>query len=117
MLMFICYPKCSTCNKAKKFLIEHNIPFKERNISVDNPKEDELKNWIIKSNLDIKKFFNTSGNIYKSMNLKDKLNNMTFDEKIELLSSNGMLVKRPIVVYKDCVIVGFKEKEYCDILL
>lgn len=116
MLKFICYPKCSTCIKARKYLQLNNIEFEERNISIDNPTKEELSEWLSESNLDIKKFFNTSGNLYKSMNLKDKLKDMTTDEKLELLSTNGMLVKRPIVIYQNTVLVGFKEVEYENLL-
>lgn len=112
MLKFICYPKCSTCVKARKFLQLNNIEFEERNISIDHPTKEELSEWLLKSNLDIRKFFNTSGNLYKSMNLKDKLKDMSSDEKLDLLASNGMLVKRPIAVYHNTVLVGFKEDEY-----
>ena len=110
--LFVCYPKCSTCKKAKKYLQENNIEFEERNIKEDNPSADELKTWISKSNYDIKRFFNTSGILYREMKLKDKLTNMTEDEKIELLASDGMLVKRPILLGEDTVLVAFKEKEW-----
>lgn len=110
--LFVCYPKCSTCNRAKKFLIENEIEFTERNIKEDNPTNIELKEWLGKSNYPIKKFFNTSGNIYRELNLKDKLPKMTEQEKLELLSTDGMLVKRPIIVGEDMVLVGFKEDEW-----
>ncbi len=115
--LFICYPKCSTCRKAKNFLDEHGISYSERNIVEDNPTKSELKEWFVKSSLPIKRFFNTSGILYKQMQLKDKLIEMTEDEQLELLASNGMLVKRPIVVGDDFVLVGFKEKEWQDKLL
>lgn len=110
--LFICYPKCSTCKKAKKFLEDNNIEFEERNIKEENPSFDELRTWIKKSNYDIKKFFNTSGILYREMNLKEKLLTMTEEEKIELLARDGMLVKRPILIGEETVLVGFKEKEW-----
>lgn len=113
--LFVCYPKCSTCSKAKKFLADNKIQFNERNVKEDNPSKEELKKWFKKSNYPIKKFFNTSGILYREMNLKDKLSDMTEDEKLELLSRDGMLVKRPIIVGEDKVLVGFKESEW-DIL-
>lgn len=111
-MLFVCYPKCSTCKKAMKWLDENNISYEFRDIKTDNPSYDELKQWISKSGLDIKKFFNTSGVIYREKNLKDKLPDMTDDEKIKLLATDGMLVKRPIIVTDKLVIVGYKEKEY-----
>ena len=116
MNLFICYSKCSTCQKARKFLENHQIMFKERDIKNDNPTSEELKEWIEKSNLPIQKFFNTSGLIYKELHLKEKLPNMTDEEKIDMLSSNGMLVKRPILVTENKVFVGFKEREYEELL-
>lgn len=113
---FVCYPKCSTCAKAKKFLSENNIKFKERNIKEDNPTKEELKDWLDKSNYPIKRFFNTSGILYREMKLKDKLLDMNEEEKIELLSRDGMLVKRPIIVGPDTVLVGFKESEWSSIV-
>ena len=110
-MLFICYPKCSTCQKAKKFLNEHNIEFAERHIVEDNPSYDEIKEWYQKSGLLLKKFFNTSGLLYKEMQLKDKLPAMSEEEQLQLLATNGMLVKRPIVVDGDTVLVGFKEAE------
>lgn len=112
MYLFLEYPKCSTCQKAKKWLDEHKIEYTDRHIVENNPKPEELKNWIEKSGVPIKKFFNTSGLLYKSMGLKDKLNEMTFEEQIELLASNGMLVKRPIVIGENIILVGFKEIEW-----
>lgn len=106
------YPKCSTCQKAKKWLESNNIEFQDRHIVEDTPTYEELKSWIQKSGLDIKKFFNTSGLVYKNMNLKEKLDQMTDEEKMKLLASNGMLIKRPILVGKDFVLVGFREKEW-----
>ncbi|MEA5085428.1 MAG: arsenate reductase family protein [Lachnospiraceae bacterium] len=112
MYLFLEYPKCSTCQKAKKWLDEHKIEYTDRHIVENNPKPEELKNWIEKSGVPIKKFFNTSGLLYKSMGLKDKLNEMTFEEQIVLLASNGMLVKRPIVIGENIILVGFKEIEW-----
>ena len=109
---FICYPKCSTCQKAKKWLDEKNIQYTERHIVEDNPSYDELKEWYGKSGLPLKRFFNTSGILYKEMQLKDKLNTMNEDEQLKLLATNGMLVKRPILVDDERVFVGFKEKEW-----
>ena len=116
MNLFICYSKCSTCQKARKFLENHQIMFKERDIKNDNPTSEELKEWIEKSNLPVQKFFNTSGLIYKELHLKEKLPNMTDEEKIDMLSSNGMLVKRPILVTENKVFLGFKEREYEELL-
>lgn len=109
---FIWYSKCSTCIKAKKWLQNHNIPFEERPIKESNPNESELREWISQSGLPIKKFFNTNGNLYKELNLKDKLTSMSEDEQIKLLASDGMLVKRPILVREDVILVGFKESEW-----
>ena len=113
-MLFICYPKCSTCQKAKKWLDEHNIKYTERHIVEDNPTYEELKEWHEKSALPLKKFFNTSGLLYKEMQLKDKLPDMSEEEQLKLLATNGMLVKRPLVVGDDVVLVGFKEKEWTD---
>lgn len=113
-MLFICYPKCSTCQKAKKWLDEHNIEYTERHIVEDNPTYDELKKWYVTSGLPLKKFFNTSGLLYKEMNLKDKLSTMSEDAQLELLSTNGMLVKRPLIVKGDAVLVGFKEAEWIE---
>lgn len=107
-MLFICYPKCSTCQKAKKWLDENNISYEERNIKEDNPTFDELSAWYKISGLPLKKFFNTSGLVYKSMNLKDKLKDMSEEEQLKLLATDGMLVKRPIFVDEDSVKVGFK---------
>lgn len=111
-MLFVCYPRCSTCQKAKKWLEGHNITFTERHIVEDNPSYEELKQWYEKSGLPLKKFFNTSGNVYKDMKLKDKLPTMDEEEQLQLLASNGMLVKRPIVVKEDTILVGFKEAEW-----
>lgn len=109
---FICYPKCSTCQKAKKFLIDHNIDFVERHIVTETPTYEELKDIIKLSQLPLKKFFNTSGLLYKSMNLKEELKSASDEDKIKLLSSNGMLIKRPLLIGDDKVLVGFKEDEW-----
>lgn len=116
-MLFICYPKCATCAKAKKWLDDNNIAYTERNIKENNPSYDELKEWSAKSGLPLKKFFNTSGLLYKSMQLKNRLPTMTDDEQLKLLATNGMLVKRPILVANDFVLVGFKEPEWEDKLL
>ena len=113
-MLFICYPKCSTCQKAKKWLDEHNIEYMERHIVEVNPTYDELKEWNKKSGLPLKKFFNTSGLLYKEMQLKDKLLTMSEEEQLQLLATNGMLVKRPLVVKEDLVLVGFKETEWTE---
>mgnify|MGYP001114084385 FL=1 len=113
-MIFICYPKCSTCQKAKKWLDEHDIVYNERHIVEENPTYDELKEWHKKSGLPLKRFFNTSGLLYKEMKLKDKLSEMSEEEQLKLLATNGMLVKRPIVVGNDMVLVGFKEAEWTE---
>ena len=112
MVLFIEYPKCSTCKKAKKWLVDNNIEFIDRNIVEDTPTEEELKKWIKESKKDIKKFFNTSGLKYKELNLKEKLINMTDEEKIKLLSSDGMLIKRPLVITENKILTGFREEEW-----
>lgn len=111
-MLFVCYPKCTTCQKAKKWLDEHEISYEMRDIKEQNPTAGELREWHKKSGLELKKFFNTSGLLYKSMNLKERLTDMTDDEKYELLASDGMLVKRPILVTEKKVLVGFKETQY-----
>lgn len=111
-ILFVEYPKCSTCKKAKKWLEDHKVEFVDRHIVEDNPTKEELMKWHKISALPLKKFFNTSGMIYREMGLKDKIPTMTEEEQFELLSSNGMIVKRPIVVGEDFVLVGFKEKEW-----
>ena len=113
-MLFICYPKCSTCQKAKKWLNEHDIEFTERHIVEKNPSYEELKQWIEKSGLPVKKFFNTSGRLYKEMHLKDKLKDMSEEEQIKLLATDGMLVKRPLLVGEDKVLVGFGEAEWAE---
>ncbi len=111
-MQFVWYPKCSTCQRAKKWLEEHNIEYTERHIVENNPSYDELKEWHEKSGLPLKKFFNTSGLLYKQMQLKDKLPAMSENEMLKLLASNGMLVKRPLLVDGNKVLVGFKEAEW-----
>lgn len=115
-MLFVCYPKCSTCKKAEKWLNDHQIPFESRHIKEECPTEEELKIWIAKSGLPVKKFFNTSGMLYKEMQLKDKLPQMTEDEQIALLATDGMLVKRPLLIGGDFVKVGFKEADWENIL-
>ena len=114
--LFINYPKCSTCKKAEKFLKENNIEFINRNIVEENPSAEELALWMEKSGLEPRKFFNTSGVLYREMNLKDKIKTMSKEEMIEILSTNGMLVKRPLLVMDDKVLVGFKEENYNEII-
>lgn len=116
-MLFIEYPKCSTCKKAKKWLEDKGIVFEDRHIVENNPTAEELREWIKKSGLDIKRFFNTSGMKYRDLGLKDKLADMEEEEKLTLLSSDGMLVKRPLVVGDTVVLVGFKEKEWEEALL
>lgn len=111
-VLFIEYPKCTTCRKAKKYLQDNNIEFIDRHIVEENPTKEELKLWLEKSNLTINKFFNTSGILYREMGLKDKVKTSSVDELLEILSTNGMLVKRPIVLKDDIVLVGFKEEEW-----
>ena len=115
MLKFICYPKCTTCQKAKKWLDERGIPYDLRDIKQDNPTLSELSQWHQKSGLPLRKFFNTSGLLYKSMELKTKLPAMTEDEMLALLATDGMLVKRPLLIGDDFVLVGFKESEWANI--
>ena len=114
MVKFICYPKCSTCMKAKKWLEEKQIEFELRDIKQENPSAEELAQWHALSGLPLKKFFNTSGLLYKSMELKNKLPGMSDEEMIALLASDGMLVKRPLLIGEDFVLVGFKEKEWVE---
>lgn len=111
-MLFIEYPKCSTCKKAKKWLDDHNITYTDRHIVEENPTYDELREWYIRSGLPLKKFFNTSGMLYKEQKLKDRLPEMSEDEQLQLLATNGMIVKRPLVVKDDCILVGFKEAEW-----
>ncbi len=115
-LLFVEYPKCTTCKRAKKWLEENKIEFEDRDIKVENPKEDELKKWYKESGLPLKRFFNTSGMIYREMDLKNKLPDMTEEEQLKLLATDGMLVKRPIIVGDCFVLIGFKEKEWEEVL-
>ena len=112
MVKFICYPKCSTCKKAQEWLEQNGIEYEIRDIKSDNPTYDELKDWYEKSGLPLKKFFNTSGMLYRSMELKDKLPNMSEDEQLALLASDGMIVKRPIAADGDTVLVGFNADKW-----
>ena len=114
MLKFICYPKCTTCQKARKWLDENNIEYEFRDIKNENPSLEELTAWYKLSGLPLRKFFNTSGLLYKSMELKTKLPNMTDEEMLELLATDGMLVKRPLAIGDDFVLVGFKEAEWVE---
>ena len=114
MVKFICYPKCTTCQKAKKWLDDNKIKYKLRDIKEDNPRLAELTAWHKMSGLPLKKFFNTSGLLYKSMELKDKLPTMSEEEQLKLLATDGMLVKRPLGIGKDFVLVGFKESEWSE---
>lgn len=111
-MIFVWYPKCTTCQKAKKWLMENNIDFEERHIKEKSPSLEELKEWHKKSGLPLKKFFNTSGLLYKELNLKDKLPKMSEEEQYKLLASDGMLVKRPILIGDDFVLTGFKENNW-----
>lgn len=115
MIQFICYPKCTTCQKAKKWLDDKQKEYELRDIKLNNPTLDELTEWHRKSGLPVRKFFNTSGLLYKSLDLKSKLPGMTEDEMLKLLATDGMLVKRPLIICDDIVIVGFKEEEYMKI--
>ncbi len=115
-MLFVEYPKCTTCQKAKKFLVDNGVEFVDRHIKEENPTYDELKVWYEKSGLQLKKFFNTSGLLYKSLELKTKLPNMTEEEQLKLLSTDGMLVKRPIIITDDKILVGFRENEWVDAL-
>ena len=111
-MLFICYPKCSTCRKAQAWLEEKNIPYTLRDIKENQPTEQELRTWAVMSGLPLKRFFNTSGLLYKSLQLKDKLPAMTEDEQFALLATDGMLVKRPLLIGDGFVLVGFKEAEW-----
>ena len=112
MLIFIEYPKCKTCKRAKAWLDEAGIEYTDRNIKDENPTIDELREWYAKSGLPLKRFFNTSGMLYKQMSLKDKLPQMSEEEQLELLSTDGMLVKRPIIINDDAILVGFRQDEW-----
>ena len=112
MLNFICYPKCTTCQKAEAWLKENNVSYLLRDIKTDNPSLSELQEWYKMSGLPLKKFFNTSGLLYKSLGLKEKLPTMSEDDQLKLLSTDGMLVKRPLLIGDDFVLIGFKEAEW-----
>ena len=114
MLKFICYPKCTTCQKARKWLDENNIAYEFRDIKLENPSLEELTAWYKRSGLPLRKFFNTSGLLYKSMELKTKLPTMTDEEMLALLATDGMLVKRPLAIGDNFVLVGFKETEWAE---
>ena len=116
-VLFVEYPKCSTCQKAKKWLETNQVEFEDRHIVEQNPTEEELTEWYKKSGLPLKKLFNTSGQLYRQMALKDKLPEMSEKEQLELLATNGMLVKRPVVVGEDLVFFGFKEADWKEKLL
>ena len=114
MLRFICYPKCTTCQRANKWLDDNQVEYELRDIKLDNPTLEELIEWYKKSGLPIKKFFNTSGLLYKSLDLKNKLTEMSESEMLQLLATDGMLVKRPLLIGNDFVLVGFKENEWLE---
>ena len=116
-MLFIEYPPCSTCQKAKKWLDAHNISYTARHIKEANPTYEELKTWYASSGMPLKKFFNTSGLLYKSLNLKDKLPTMTEEEQLRLLATDGMLVKRPLVITENVILTGFREKDWEENLL
>ena len=116
MIKFICYPKCTTCQKAKKWLDDNKIEYELRDIKEENPSFEELSTWHKASGLPLKKFFNTSGLLYKSMGLKDKLPSMSEEEQLKLLATDGMLVKRPLVIGEEFVLVGFKESKWNEII-
>ena len=111
-MLFVCYPRCGTCKKAEKWLNENGVSYEKRDIKEDRPSVDELREWHKKSGLPLRRFFNTSGKLYREMGLKDKLKEMSEEEMYELLATDGMLVKRPIAVDGDMVMVGFKDSEY-----
>ena len=113
-MLFLEYPKCSTCKKAKNWLESNGVEFEDRHIVENNPTAEELKAWYEKSGLPLKKFFNTSGLLYKEMKLKDKLPAMSEEEQLQLLATNGMLVKRPLLIDGDTVLIGFKEAEWSE---
>lgn len=113
-MIFLEYPKCSTCKKAKQWLDDHGVAYEDRNIKEQNPNAEELKAWHAKSGEQLRKFFNTSGMLYREYGLKDKLPNMTEEEMLNLLASDGMLVKRPLLITDDGVLIGFKEKQWAE---
>lgn len=111
-MLFICYPKCTTCQKARKWLDDNKVQYEFRDIKEQNPTIDELKEWYEKSRLPLKKFFNTSGLLYKEQGLREKLQDMNEQDQLELLATNGMLVKRPIIVNKETILIGFKQEDW-----
>ena len=115
-MVFLCYERCTTCKRAKAWLIDRGVEFTERPIKEENPSLEELRQWYQRSGLPLKKFFNTSGLLYKSMELKDKLPTMTEEEQLQLLATDGMLVKRPMLIMEDKVLVGFRENEWAEVL-
>lgn len=115
-MVFLCYERCTTCKRAKAWLVDRGIAFTERPIKEENPSLEELRQWYQRSGLPLKKFFNTSGLLYKSMELKDKLPTMTEEEQLQLLATDGMLVKRPMLIMEDKVLVGFRENEWAEVL-
>ena len=115
-MLFLEYPPCSTCKKAKKWLDEHGISYTDRHIKEQNPSYEELKDWLETSGLPVKKFFNTSGMQYRALELKDKLPGMTVEEQLQLLATDGMLVKRPLVIKDDLVLTGFREADWAKLL-
>lgn len=115
-MLFLQYPPCSTCKKAKNWLDEHGISYTDRHIKENNPSYEELKAWYEQSGLPLKRFFNTSGLAYKALNLKERLPNMSQEEQLQLLASDGMLVKRPLLITENCVLTGFKEAEWTKLL-
>ena len=115
-MFVLCYPNCSTCKKALKWLDAHDLSYEYRNIKENRPTEEELRKWIAQSGLPARRFFNTSGSLYREMNLKEKLAEMSEEEMIRLLSTDGMLVKRPLLIREDTVLVGFREDEYKQLL-
>lgn len=115
-MVFLCYERCTTCKRAKAWLVDRGIAFTERPIKEENPSLEELRQWYQRSGLPLKKFFNTSGLLYKSMELKDKLPTMTEEEQLQLLATDGMLVKRPMLIMEDKVLVGFRENEWAEAL-
>lgn len=115
-MLFICYSKCTTCQKARKWLSDHKLELEVRDIKENNPSYEELKTWYEKSGIPLKHFFNTSGLVYKALNLKDKLPLLSEEEQLKLLASDGMLVKRPLAITEDKILVGFKEKQWQSLL-
>lgn len=115
-MLYVCYPKCSTCKKAQKWLDDNGVEYETRDIKENNPSYEELREWYNKSGLPLKKFFNTSGIVYRSMNFKDKLSDMSEEEQLKLLATDGMLVKRPIVITENTVLVGFRENDWENVL-